>query len=154
TDAYLRLARLQAAAGEYVAALSTLDFQPGGRPEEVAAALFEIRLRARFQQEQPPPRLRQIMDRSEHRGAAAAALGAGGPARSGPKAALAAMKAVRSLDLADPIYVDALAAIVDDLAATGKAKEGVALADAGLRKHPDTAAFLAVRGRALQLSGA
>ena len=64
------------------------------------------------------------------------------------------MKAVQPLDLSDPIQVEALAAIVEDLAATGRAKEGLALVDAGLRKHPDAAPFLAVRGRALQLSGA
>ena len=71
-----------------------------------------------------------------------------------PKAALELMKGVPSLDLSDPIQVDALAANVEDLGATGKANNGLALVDAGLRKHPDAAAFLAVRGRALQLSGA
>ena len=95
-----------------------------------------------------------MLGRPENRGAAVAALGEGVRERSGHKAALKAMKAVPSLDLSDPIQVEALAAIVEDLAATGKAKEGLALVDAGLRKHPDAAPFLAVRGRALQLSGA
>ena len=83
-----------------------------------------------------------------------AALAEGVRERSGPKAALELMKGVPSLDLSDPIQVDALAANVEDLGATGKANKGLALVDAGLRKHPDAAAFLAVRGRALQLSGA
>ena len=95
-----------------------------------------------------------MLARPEHWGAAVAALGEGVRERSGPKAALKAMKAAKPLDLSDPIQVEALAAIVEDLAATGRAKEGLALVDAGLRKHPDDAAFLAVRGRALQLSGA
>src|SRR5262249_38174053 len=58
------------------------------------------------------------------------------------------------LDLKDPANADALAAIAEDLAATGKAAEAVALADAGLREHPDAAEFHAVRGAALLRSGA
>jgi Tfp pilus assembly protein PilF len=155
TDAYLRLARLQVASGHYEAALVTLEFGPGGRPEEVAAGLLEMRIRARLGKEAQMPRwILEMLGRPENRGTAVAALGEGVRERSGQKAALKAMKAVPSLDLSDPIQVEALAAIVEDLAATGKAKEGLALVDAGLRKHPDAAAFLAVRGRALQLSGA
>jgi tetratricopeptide (TPR) repeat protein len=156
TDAYLRQARLHAAAGHYQAALDTLAFEPGGRPEELAAALLQMRIRARMGQKERemPPWLRGILARPEHRGAMVAALGEGVRERSGPEAALAAMKAVRPLDLSDPIHVEALAAIIEDLAATGRAKEGLALVDAGLRKHPDAAPFLALRGRALHLSGA
>jgi tetratricopeptide (TPR) repeat protein len=153
TDAYLRLARLQAAAGQYEAALSTLEFEPGGRPDEVAAGLLEMRIRARLRQE-PPDWLHDMLARPEHWGAAVAAMGEGVRERSGPDAALQAMKAAKPLDLTDPIQVDALAAIIEDLAATRKAKEGLALVDAGLRKHPDAAPLLAVRGRALALSGA
>ncbi|TMA30624.1 MAG: tetratricopeptide repeat protein [Deltaproteobacteria bacterium] len=154
TDAYMRLARLQAAGGHYEAALGTLEFEPGGRPDELAAGLLEMRIRAHLRRKDAPPRLHQIMDQPEHRGAAVAALAEGVRERSGPKAALELMKGVPSLDLSDPIQVDALAANVEDLGATGKANKGLALVDAGLRKHPDAAAFLAVRGRALQLSGA
>lgn len=155
TDAYLRLARVQAAAGNHEAALATLAFQPGGRPEEVAAGLLEVRIRARLGREGgTPPFLRAMLARPEHRGAAVAALGEGVRERSGPKAALEAMKAAQPLDLRDPNHVEALAAIVEDLAATGRASEGLALVDAGLLEHPDAAALLAVRGRALQLSRA
>ena len=153
TDAYLRLARLQEAAGHPEAALSTLEFEPGGRPEEFAAGLLEMRLRARLRQE-PPDRLKDLLARPDRWGAAVAALGAGVRERSGPKASLKVMKAAKPLDLSDPIQVEALAAIVEDLASTGKPKEGLALVDASLKKHADEAAFLAVRGRALQLSGA
>ncbi len=155
TDAYLRQARLQAASGAYAAAIDTLEFQPGGRPEEVAAGLFEMRIRARAGLEGgSPPWLRAMLAQPEHRGAAVAAVGEGVRERSGSKAALAAMKAAQPLDLSDPIHVEALAAFVEDLAATGRSAQGLALVDTGLRKHPDTAAFLALRGRALQLSGA
>jgi thioredoxin-like negative regulator of GroEL len=155
TDAYLRLARLEAASKRYEAALGTLEFQQGGRPEELAAALLQMRILARLdRKEQAPDFVLEILARPENRGAAVAAVGEGVRERSGPKAALAAMKAVPFIDLSDPIQSEALAAIVEDLAATRNAKEGLALVDAGLRKHPDSAAFLAVRGRALQLSGA
>src|SRR5262249_36913438 len=155
TDAYLRLARLQVGAGRYEAALATLEFQPGDRPEEIAADLLETRIRARLRQEKQTPRwLEETLARPEHRGAAVAALGEGVRERSGPKESLKAMKAARALDLSDPVQAEALAAIVEDLAATGRAKEALALVDAGLRVHADAAALHAIRGRALQLSGA
>jgi tetratricopeptide (TPR) repeat protein len=155
TDAYLRQARLHSAAGHDEIALDTLEFEPGGRPEEVAAGLLEMRIRGRLGEERgAPPWVRAMLGRPEHWGAAVAALGEGVRERSGPKAALEAMKGVKPLDLHNPLHVEALAAIVEDLAATGKPKEGLALVDAGLREHPDAAAFLAVRGRALELSGA
>jgi tetratricopeptide (TPR) repeat protein len=155
TDAYLRLARLQEAAGRYEGALGTLQFEPGGRPDELAAALLELRIQARLLPEKKAREfIRGALAEPEHRGAAVAALGEGVRDRSGPKASLAAMRAVPSIDLSDPLEVDALAAIVEDLAATGSAKDGLALAEAGVRKHADSAQLLAVRGRALELSGA
>jgi tetratricopeptide (TPR) repeat protein len=155
TDAYLRQARLQAAAGRYDAALETLEFEPGGRPEEVAAGLLEMRIRGRLGEERgAPPWVRTVLSRPERWGAAVAALGEGVRERSGPKAALEAMEAVKPLDLRNPVQVEALAAIVEDLAVIGKTKEGLALVDASLREHPEAAPFLALRGRALQLSGA
>jgi predicted Zn-dependent protease len=80
-------------------------------------------------------------------------MGLGIRERSGSRAALEAMRAAK-IDLKDPVNIEALAAIAEELAATGKASEGVALADAGLRAHPDVAGFHAVRGRALALSRA
>jgi len=155
TDAYLRQARLHVAAGRYDAALATLTFQPGGRPEEVAAGRLHVRVLARLgRAKQMPKYLLGLLARPEHWGAAVAALGEGVRERSGSPAALEVMRRAEHLDLEDPRYVDALAAIVEDLAATGKAKEGLALVDAGLLEHPDAAEFHAVHGRALSLSGA
>jgi tetratricopeptide (TPR) repeat protein len=154
TDAYLRLARLHVAAGRIEDALEALEFSPGGRPEEVAAALLHTRLLA--QQGRPgraPGYVRAVLGRPEHRGATVAAMGEGIREHKGARAALDAMRAAK-LDLADAKNVTALAAIVEDLAATGKARDAVTLAAASVRAHPDVAAFQAVHGRALVLSKA
>ena len=154
TDAYLRLAQLQAAAGHPEAALSTLRFKPGGRPEEVAAGLLEVRLLARQGQEaRMPPRVRAMLARPPHWASAVAALGEGVRERSGPEAALERMRAAEPLDLTDPTSAPALAAIVEDLGAIGRSAEGAALADAALREHPEAAALHALLGRALRLAG-
>src|SRR5262249_61524844 len=87
------------------------------------------------------------------RGGGGGAPGQGIRDRNGPKAALEAMRAAK-IDLKDPGNVAALAEIAEDLAATGKASEAVALAEASARAHPDAADFHAVLGRALVLSPA
>jgi tetratricopeptide (TPR) repeat protein len=153
TDAYLRLARLHAAAGRDREALDSLQFSPGGRPDEVAAALLQTRLLARQGKAGATPGyVRALLKQPALLGAGVAAMGEGVRERSGAEAALKAMRAVK-IDLQDPLHVEALAAIVEDLAATGKAKQALGLVDAGLRAHPDAAEFHALRGRALVLSG-
>lgn len=154
TDAYLRLARLQVAAGHDRAALDVLEFAPGGRPDELAAALLHTRLLARQgKAKEAPGYVRGLLGQPANRGAAVAATGQGIRDRNGPKAALEAMRAAK-IDLKDPGNVAALAEIAEDLAATGKASEAVALAEASARAHPDAADFHAVLGRALVLSHA
>jgi tetratricopeptide (TPR) repeat protein len=155
TDAYLRLARLHAAAGRYRAALTTLEFSPGERPDEVPAALLHMRLLGRVGRGKQIPRyLRVVLARPDYWGAAVAALGQGVRDHAGPKASLELMRTAKPLHLDDPDFVEALAAICEDLVATGKAKEALALVDTGLGKHPDAAGFHAVRGRVLALSHA
>ena len=155
TDAYLRLARLHAAAGRYSAAISTLEFSPGERPDEVPAALLHMRMLGRVGRGTQIPRfLRVVLVRPDHWGAAVAALGQGVRDHSGPKKSLELMRSAKPLQLDDPNYVEALAAICEDLVATGRAKEALSLVDTGLRKHPDAAGFHAVRGRVLALSHA
>jgi tetratricopeptide (TPR) repeat protein len=154
TDAYLRLARLHVAAGRDRAALDALEFSPGARPDELAADLLHTRVLARLgRANEVPGYVRAVLSQPAHRGAAVAAMGQGIRERKGSKAALEAMRAVK-IDLTDPASVEVLAAIVEDLAATGRASEAVALVDKSLRAHPDSAEFHAVRGRALALSGA
>jgi tetratricopeptide (TPR) repeat protein len=155
TDAYLRLARLHAAAGRYRAALTTLEFSQGERPDEVPAAILHMRILGRVGRAKQIPRfLRVMLQRPDHWGAGLAALGQGVRDHVGPKVSLELMRSAKPLQLDDPDYVEALAAICEDLVATGKSKEALALVDAGLRKHPDAAGFHAVRGRVLAISKA
>ena len=155
TDAYLRLARLHAAAGRYSAAITTLEFSPGQRPEEVPAALLHIRMLGRVGRAKQIPRfLRMVLVQPDHWSAAVAALGSGVRDHSGRKASLELMRSAKPLQLDDPDYIEALAAICEDLVATGKAKEALALVDAGVRKHADAAGFHAVRGQVLAQSKA
>jgi tetratricopeptide (TPR) repeat protein len=155
TDAYLRLARLHAAAGRYQAAITTLEFGQGQRPDEVPAALLHMRMLGRVGRAKQIPRfLRVVLAQPDHWGAAVAALGQGVRDHVGAKASLELMRSAKPLHLDDPDFIDALAEICDDLVTTGKPKEAIALVDAGLRKHPDAAGFHALRGRVLALSGA
>jgi tetratricopeptide (TPR) repeat protein len=151
TDAYLRLARLQSAAGQHELALATLEFSPGGRPEEEAAALFELELAARMNRV-PPPSVLQRLQR-ERRPAAAAALARGFAARLGAKQGVQFLRSQSDIDLTDPENADALAAWVELSAASGSAREGLSRAEAAIAKHPESAAFHALRGRALAAAG-
>jgi tetratricopeptide (TPR) repeat protein len=155
TDAYLRLAQLQAASGHVEEAIETLNFSPGGRPDELGAGLLEARLLARAGRPQALPiYFQQMLAQPEFWGKVIAAFGAGTRDRSGPEAALASMQKAKPLLLDDPVHIDVLAAFVDDFAAIGKASKGVALVETALRKHPDSAPLQAVAGRAFALSGA
>jgi tetratricopeptide (TPR) repeat protein len=155
TDAYLRLARLETARGQLEAAQATLAFSPGARPEERSAALLQVRLLGRLGREQRMSKyLREQLARERAWDEAIAAMAEGVRERGGPKASLEVIRHAKPLELDDPKYAEAIAAMIEDLAATGSAKEGVSLAERGLGKHPDSAAFHALRGRALQLSGA
>ncbi len=153
TDAYLRLARMQLAAGRVTDAIASLEFQPGERPAEDEASLLEIELLARANRPPPPAVLQRLQRRD--RAAAAAALARGLTTRDGPGKAIEFLHAQRKdLDFTDPRDSAALAALVDALAASGKAKEALARVDAGLAKHPDASAFHALRGDALARNGA
>lgn len=154
TDAYLRLARLQAASGHLDEAIDTLNFSPGGRPDEVAAGLLEARLLAKTgKPDTLPVYWQHVLTQPENWGATVAAFGAGTRERSGPEAALEFMQNAKPLQLDDPVHVDVLAAIVDDFAAIKKARKGVALVETALRKHPESAPVQAVAGRAFALNG-
>src|SRR5262245_14146195 len=154
TDAYLRLAHLQEAAGHPDLALGALTFMPGGRPREDEAALLEIRLRAQLGVAAgAPPIVMQELAVPERRAAAAAAFAAGVRERAGAEAAVKAIRRVEGLDLDDPSHAEALAALVDHLCASGSAAAAVTAADHALAAHPDAAVFHALRGRALALRG-
>ena len=155
TDAFLRLARLHAAAGQFDNALWALSFQAGRRPEEIEGALLQVRVRARTGRlQQAPPALIRTLSEGDRLGATVAAMGEGVRARDGGEAALEMMRAFEPLDLTDPGFADALEAIVEQLAALGRADEGLALVRASLKPHPDDEAFQAIEARALRLVGA
>jgi tetratricopeptide (TPR) repeat protein len=152
TDAYLRLARLQAAAGQPELAMVSLDFQPGARPREDDAALLLLELAAKTDR-LPPPAVFARLQRNR-RSDAAAALARGFAARLGPASALEFLGRQTDLDLTDPANAAALEATVDLLARTGKAKDAVARVEPGLAAHPDAAVFHALHGAALAANGA
>jgi tetratricopeptide (TPR) repeat protein len=152
TDAYLRLARLQAAAGQPELALATLEFSPGDRPDEEDAALLELELAARNR-----PRSR----RPRSSGASSISAGRLRPRHwrrdsrrvSGPSPRSSSWRAQRDIDLIDPKNADALAAWIEFSAARGAPRDGLARAEAATAKHPDSAALHALRGDALAAAG-
>jgi tetratricopeptide (TPR) repeat protein len=152
TDGYLRLARLDAAAGQIESAQQTLSFHAGERPAEDEAVLLELELLARLGRPVPPALLARLAP--DRRAAAAAAFARGLAAKRDHGAAIEFLLAQQEIDLRDPRNADALAALADALAASGKAKDGLARVDAALKEHPDAAAFHALRGNALRASGA
>ena len=105
TDAYLRLARLQAAAGRYEAARLDAEFHAGRAPRRGrrgAAADAHARRASGARSQIPALPAQRLLARPEHWGAAVAALGEGVRERSGPKAALEAMRSAKPLELDDP----------------------------------------------------
>jgi tetratricopeptide (TPR) repeat protein len=152
TDAYLRLARLQVAAGHVDQALVPLEFEPGGRPGEDEASLLELELLARSRRPPPPPVLARL--EGNRRATAAAAIARGMAAGSGPAVAIEFLKHQDDLDLRDPKNADALAELITVLVAAGKGREAVTRADAAVKAHADVAVLHALRGTALAASGA
>ncbi|MGH7335932.1 MAG: tetratricopeptide repeat protein, partial [Myxococcota bacterium] len=150
TDAYLRLARLHAAEGRLDEAVSILSFQPGGRPEELTAGLLHLEILARLDL-LPPTHLQRFFSHPDRRARALAAVARGRTARRGPAEAAKYLRE-QKIDLTDPVHAPALEALVEALGASGHSEEGLVLADAGQRRHPEAAAFHALRGRALILS--
>lgn len=154
TDAYLRLARLHAAAGRDEDALAILTFQPGARPDELAAALLEMRILAKLGKlERLPAGVRKRLAVREHRGAAVAAMAEGIRESRGAAAAAEAVRKADGVNLDDPIDAVALSALIENLALAGKSADGLKRADAAARAHSDSAVLHALRGRALALNG-
>ncbi len=152
TDAYLRLARLHAAEGRLDEAASILSFQPTGRPEELPAGLLHLEILARLDA-RPPAYLKRFFSHPDRQARALAAVARGRAARHGPADAAKHLRG-QKIDFADPIHAAALEALIEALGASGHFETGLVLVAAGLRQHPEAAAFHALRGRALILSGA
>jgi len=154
TDAYLRLARIHEAANRDEDALAALSFEPGGRPDEVEAMLLETRILAKLGKfTTVPPGVRKRLP-AERLGAAVAALAEGVREKRGPAAAADAVRKAEGVRLDDPVFAEALSALIENLALARRSAEGLARAEVAARAHPDSAILQALRGRALVLNGA
>jgi tetratricopeptide (TPR) repeat protein len=153
TDAYLRLARLHAAAGRDSYAITALTFVPGGRPREYEAWLLEMRILARIGQPPKSPEQPAEGVAREHWSAGVAAVARGISDRDGPAAAVDYLRRAKPVDFADPAHADISEVWIESLAASGRAGEAAAKIEAALAGHSDVAVLHALRGEALQLAG-
>jgi tetratricopeptide (TPR) repeat protein len=151
TDAYLRLARMEQAAGRIEEALVPLQFQPGGRPSEDQAALLELELLASTNRPPPPEVLARLQ--AKQRSAGAAAVARGLAKRLGPTTAVTFLRAQKDIDLRDPVNADSIAELVAALGAAKKGREALAHLESAVKAHPDSAVLLALRGDARATSG-
>jgi tetratricopeptide (TPR) repeat protein len=152
TDAYLRLARIYAASGRDDDALTALGFEPGGRPEEAQAAILRLELTVRRgQKENPTPGL---LERPENWGAGVAAMARGIREREGAKAALEYLRGLDRLDFGDPLHAEATAAWIDAAAVGGSPGEALRKVEVALAAQPRAGWLHALRGLALERSGA
>jgi tetratricopeptide (TPR) repeat protein len=151
TDAYLRLARMEAAAGRAEEALVPLQFQPGGRRSEVEAALLELELLASLDRPPTPDVAARLP--AKQRPAGAAAIARGLARKRGPEAAITFLRAQKDIYLNDPANAEATAALVEALGAAKKGREALAQLESAVKAHPDSAVLLALRGDARAMSG-
>lgn len=154
TDAYLRLARLHAAAGRDSYAITALTFMPGGRPREYEAWLLEMRILARIGQTPELPERPGEDAARENWSGGVAAIARGISDRDGPAAAVAYLRRIKPVDFGDRAHADISEVWIESLAASGRAREAVSKIEAGLRGHSDVAVLHALHGKALQLAGA
>jgi tetratricopeptide (TPR) repeat protein len=156
TDARLRLARLHVAEGADSLALAVLTSGADREPSDVEMALLELELLARLGRiaAQVPPHLAGLVARPEVLGRAVAAMAAGTRARSGPAAAADLVRRAQGLDLTQPQNAAALRERVLGLAEAGEPDAAQAALAASLAAQPESAAFHAIRGLALERSGA
>ena len=155
TDAYLRLARIYAASGRDDDALTALGFGPGGRPEEAQAAILQLELTVRSgRNENSTPGLWGMLERPENWGAGVAAMARGIREREGAKAALEYLRGLDRLDFGDPLDAEATAAWIDVAAAGGSSAEALRKVEVALAAQPKAGWLHALRGLALERSGA
>jgi tetratricopeptide (TPR) repeat protein len=150
-DARLRLARLHQALGEPRPALVALRHDPQGSGLGVEAALLELELLATLS---PTVQLlRPSLNDPSLRARVVAALAAGTRRRAGHAAAAQVVLAAKQLDLADPDSAPALAGLLEDLLAAGRAEHAVKLLERMRERAPESAEILALHAEALEGAG-
>ncbi len=155
TDARERLARLYVAAGDPNRALTVLYHDVGKNPSSDDAVLIELEILARLRQANTiPDRLSERVEPPTMWGRAVAALATGTRARDGSEAALAIVEDADRLDLKAPESEPALASLLLDLVALGRADEAASRLGVIASDRPDVAAFQALHGDALAASNA
>ena len=151
TDAYLRLARLHAAAGRDNHALTALAFVPGGGPTRTRRG--SSRCGSSRDSDSAPKTPKQPAEdvAREQWSAGVAAIARGISDRDGPAAAVDVPAPRRARRLRRTrAHAEISEVWIESLAASGRAKEAVAKIEAALRGHADVAVLHALRGQALQ----
>jgi tetratricopeptide (TPR) repeat protein len=157
TDSRARVARLLAAEGRPAEALALLQVKRGREPLDPEGELLALRLAARVGDAAALRASRRRLERGspDRLGRAVASLAEGVRERSGPAAALQAVRAAEGVDLRDPRDADALRALVRLSHQAGGSEPEGARADlrGALAAHPDAAVLHEIEGLDLELRG-
>jgi tetratricopeptide (TPR) repeat protein len=137
TQAALRLAQILIAQGEPQEAVKPLTHHIQGHPQDPEGYVLWIRLSGRLGRP-PGAALDRLARLPGQEGRAVAEYAALVRDREGPAAAVQAIEE-RGLDLTDPIYADALEALVEHLASAGDAERALVLCASAVAAHPDSA---------------
>jgi tetratricopeptide (TPR) repeat protein len=155
TDARYRLVQLRLAEGDLNAA-RTEAVQASGRSAPDAEAELAV-LRAVVDASGPEgvsPFLARLARNPAVAGRALVVVANGIAQRDGPAAAAVYIQEARGLDLSQPAFADALAALVGYLVESQAGEEARDWVAAALLAHPEAAAFQAVEAERLEKTGA
>ncbi len=156
TDARNRLARLHAAEGRPAEALQELRTLAERSPLDLEGELLSLRLWARLGNDAA---LRRSLEGfrgagPDRLGRALASAAEGARERAGPAAALALLREAEGVDLTDPRHAEVLRALVRLSHEAGRSDQAESVLRAGLRAHPEAAAFHEILGLWLELRAA
>ena len=148
SQAALRLAQILIAQGEPQEAAMPLAHHMQGHPQDPEGFVLWIRLSGQLGRPPGAPLVR-LAGLPGQEGRAVAEHAALVRDREGPAAAAQAIEAP-GLDLTDPVYADALEALVEHLASAGDAERGLALCASAVAAHPDSARLHDLHALALE----